>query len=295
MGAAVAEPRVIHTLPGRVRIHVPGWAGQGRRGVETELRRLQGVQATQVNPLTGNALIRFDPAATDEAAILAAVRTLALDAASAPDDEPAPPPAQLAAPPVLSERRGRSGRARIAVRGLDRDPHLARRVVEGLERQPGVVRARASQLTGRVLVEFDRHAIRVAQLTAEVAGLELAALPGEDRPAHPLDPERLSQSATRTVGSALGLGLLGARRLAGRAGPPVSAAGPVVAASVIGVLEAPAKLEIDLAYVERQSLGLDLRVLAATGLLLVGRDALADRLIAGVDVQRATPALSRSA
>jgi lipopolysaccharide/colanic/teichoic acid biosynthesis glycosyltransferase len=42
----------------------------------------------------------------------------------------------------------------------------------------------------------------------------------------------------------------------------------------------PAKLAIDLAYVERQALGLDLRILAATALLAVGLARLADRLLA---------------
>ncbi|MDP8922570.1 MAG: sugar transferase [Chloroflexota bacterium] len=57
----------------------------------------------------------------------------------------------------------------------------------------------------------------------------------------------------------------------------------------------PAKLEIDLAYVEHQSLGLDLRILAATALLLLGQDRLADRLVARVDVPMTAPALVRSA
>jgi lipopolysaccharide/colanic/teichoic acid biosynthesis glycosyltransferase len=42
----------------------------------------------------------------------------------------------------------------------------------------------------------------------------------------------------------------------------------------------PAKLEIDRAYVERASLGLDLRILAATALLAAGLGRLADRLLA---------------
>ena len=57
----------------------------------------------------------------------------------------------------------------------------------------------------------------------------------------------------------------------------------------------PAKLEIDLAYVERRSLGLDLRIIFATLLLLVGRDDLADRLVAGVDTGGPARALSLSA
>ena len=61
----------------------------------------------------------------------------------------------------------------------------------------------------------------------------------------------------------------------------------------------PAKLLIDLGYVERQSLGLDLRILAATGLLLIGQDRLADRLIETAvewaTVPASGPALSLSA
>jgi lipopolysaccharide/colanic/teichoic acid biosynthesis glycosyltransferase len=57
----------------------------------------------------------------------------------------------------------------------------------------------------------------------------------------------------------------------------------------------PAKLEIDLAYVERQSVDLDLRILAATALLLLGQDRLADRLVAGVSVRQRQATLSRSA
>ena len=41
-------------------------------------------------------------------------------------------------------------RARIPVRGLDRDPDLGKRVVASLEQHPGV-RATVNQLTGRVL------------------------------------------------------------------------------------------------------------------------------------------------
>ena len=57
----------------------------------------------------------------------------------------------------------------------------------------------------------------------------------------------------------------------------------------------PAKLEIDLAYVERWSLGLDLRILAATALLLLGRDGLADRVVATVEAAAPLPALALSA
>src|SRR5687768_16445261 len=113
MSAAVAEePRLIHGLPGRLRLHLPGWSGQGPRNIETQLRQLQGVRSAQANPLTRNVLIHYDMAAIDEHAILASVRTLGPDTTTERDDEPAPPPA-------VHERHGHTSRARIAVRGLD--------------------------------------------------------------------------------------------------------------------------------------------------------------------------------
>ncbi len=156
MSAAMVEaPRLVHTLPGRVRVHVPGWSGRGQRDLEARLRRTPGVRGAEANPLTGNILIRFDPATTDARALLAAVRPLAPELAGPPEDEPTPPPA-------LAERHGALTRARIAVRGLDRDPDLARRVVAHLERRPGVARATASALTGRVLVEFREAEVALA-------------------------------------------------------------------------------------------------------------------------------------
>lgn len=74
MSAAVfGEARLVHATPGRVRVRLPGWSGRGQRAVEARLRRIPGVFSARANPLTGNAVIRFDPIATDDGAILAAV------------------------------------------------------------------------------------------------------------------------------------------------------------------------------------------------------------------------------
>ena len=125
---------------------------------------------------------------------------------------------------------------RITVRGLDRDHQLGARVVRELEAIPGVEQALASPLTGRVLVDYREHLVDVEDLLAEVAGLELPRLAGEDRPVHPLDPEPLTVSAVRTVGGALGLTLVAVRRLVGAEGPPVSGGAAEVAAAV-GIVE----------------------------------------------------------
>ncbi|GAC1345795.1 MAG: hypothetical protein NVSMB27_08380 [Ktedonobacteraceae bacterium] len=228
MSVAVAEkPRVLHTVPGRLRVHLPAWTGQGKRSLETQLRQEQGVQSVQANTLTGNILIQFDPTVTNEQTILTMVGML--DRNGSGDDEPTPPPA-------IREKQGQTVRARIAVRGLDRDPQLAKRVVKHLELRPGV-HAKANPLTGRILVEFIEHEADLDDLIAEVAGLELPDLPGEDRPAFPLDPGPLLQGATRTIGATLGLGLLAARRLVGSQEALPGAGAAIQVASIIGILQ----------------------------------------------------------
>ena len=105
--------------------------------------------------------------------------------------------AAVATTGVLHEQTGRFGRARIAVRGIDRDPALARRVVASLERRPEVRRAVASATTGRVLVEFSERVTSIQDLVAEISKVELPDAPDEDRPAHPLDPAPIVQSGAR--------------------------------------------------------------------------------------------------
>jgi len=208
---------------------MPTWTGRGQRTIEARLRQAPGVRSVQANPHTFNVLIGFDPAVTDAPTILVVVRTLDLDPAPEGEDEAPLPLAR-------QERHGNISRARIAVRGLDRDPRVAGLVIERLERRPGV-RATANPLTGRVLVEWTPDAVALDDLRADVAGLELPDVPGDEPPTDPLDPGPLVQSATRAVGAALGLGLLAVHRGLGFAGPPVSGAGPAEVAGVIGILE----------------------------------------------------------
>jgi hypothetical protein len=147
-------------------------------------------------------LIQYDQTVTNEHTILEKVRSLDLDMEHEPEDKSEPPP-------VHREKQGRTVRARIAVRGMERGPHLAKRVIDRLLRHPGV-HASVNPLTGRVLVEFSEHEVKLEDLISDV---ELPDLPEEDRPAYPLDPGPLIQSASRTIGAILGLGLLAVRRL----------------------------------------------------------------------------------
>ena len=134
--------QVLHALPGRVRVHLPGWPGKGRRQVEKRLRAVRGVKRVEANPVTRNVLVCFDPRVADGDGLLGVLRESAREAAKLDREEEPHPPA------LREKQPGTLGRARVAVRGLDRDPHLGRHVVQRLESFPGV-RARANPLTGR--------------------------------------------------------------------------------------------------------------------------------------------------
>ncbi|GER91172.1 hypothetical protein KDW_53340 [Dictyobacter vulcani] len=228
-GMVTTEPHVLHAITGRIRVHIPGWLGRGKRYLETQLHRLQGIHRIRANPVTGNVLVFFDPTALSEQAILYAIQTLDLEQINSQPVEPNLPPA-------IREKQGSTVRARIPVRGLDRDPHLAKLVVEHLEKQPGVS-AHANPLTGRVLVEFSEHEATLDDLIAEIAGLELPELVGEDRPAYPLDISPLIQSATRMLGTALGLSFLATRRLIGQEETLPGAGTAAYAAGAIGLFQ----------------------------------------------------------
>src|SRR5579859_2641746 len=120
---ATQEPRLVHALPGRARIHLPGWSGQGQRALEKRLRELPLVRSVQANGLTGNVLVLFDPAAA-ERTIVAAVRQIATEVMAATEPASAPPlpfgrvadePSRVSVP---RERRDKMIRARIRVPGL---------------------------------------------------------------------------------------------------------------------------------------------------------------------------------
>jgi P-type Ca2+ transporter type 2C len=72
------SPRRIHILPGRLRAEIKGLHGNPRlaRRVEHVLGTLAGVRHVEANPLTGRALILYDPGLTDPHALLTEVAKL---------------------------------------------------------------------------------------------------------------------------------------------------------------------------------------------------------------------------
>jgi magnesium-transporting ATPase (P-type) len=197
-------PRIVHSSRGRLRIELPGAPRRELAAVEARVRHMRGVRLVRPSRLTGNVLVLFDPGAVSAADILAAFRAGFLDPGGAALGETGPHPP----PPGTC--------ARIPLPGLDRSPRLGRRVVRLLESKFGV-RAWTGRLTGHVLVEYDEGRTQLEDVLAEVARLSLPELPGEDRPAHPLDPEPLAVGITRTVGALASILALTVRRLvAGR-------------------------------------------------------------------------------
>src|SRR5579885_3634482 len=214
---ALDEPRVVHALPGRVRVHLERWSGQNQRGLEAELEAIPGIRSARANSHTRNVLLCFDPGfdpeATNEQHILQAIRSIDLQTLPTQEDPKRPP--------ALAHQVGQGrSRARIAVRGLDRDPMVRKRVAELLRQRPGVLRVTTSPLTGRVLIEFNHHEVKLDDLIEDVMHVELPPEPGEDRPDFPLDPKPLIQSAVRMTGASLGLAVLGARQLTQFTIPP---------------------------------------------------------------------------
>jgi hypothetical protein len=67
---------VLHAhVPGRVRIHIPGWGPVQRTTLERRLSMVPGVRSVRATPSTGNVLLIYDPAMTDPATLLRAAET----------------------------------------------------------------------------------------------------------------------------------------------------------------------------------------------------------------------------
>ena len=290
------ELRVVHEARGRLRVHLPRWSGAGADQLEREVLGSHGVTAVRASPATRNVLVCFDVDLTDRETVMERLRGLHVPRArtASRGTRTHERPRSTPLPHVLHERRGRRRRVRITIRGLDRDHQLGARVVRELEAIPGVEQALASPLTGRVLVDYSEHLVDVEDLVAKVAGLELPELPGEDRPAHPLDPAPLSESVVRAAGGALGLTLVTARRLAGAEGPPVDS-GPAEVAAAVGIVEGAPPVREQLhrllgrnrAEVTLSVLGIVALTLSGSSLGLVTSAAGALRVVTEVRARRA--------
>lgn len=64
-----------HSVPGRLRVHVPRVKGNviAAREIETSISRLQGVARVESRELTGSVVVHYDPRAVDTSALLAEI------------------------------------------------------------------------------------------------------------------------------------------------------------------------------------------------------------------------------
>jgi hypothetical protein len=138
--ACPEDHRILSVTTGRLRMRLPPGAATeaNRPRVESELSRRPGVQSAHVNPLTGNALVYFDPRRTTAHALVAAAGGLG----------PVPPAARVSTEVTRRALRAPSRRA--------------------------LVQAGMRGLLGHALVD----AVFYALVFAEPFGLPLAALGG---------------------------------------------------------------------------------------------------------------------
>ncbi len=221
------EPRLLHALPGRLRAHLPSGYVADRLSIERRVCQAPGVRSVAANPRTGNILIHFDPNRTDAPSLLSFLRNNSQTTAELEEEARPIPTAEEAADHLQH--------VYLPVRGLDRDPRVARRALARLRQLFGV-RAEPSLLTGRIAVDYDDRRVNFHELLARVAEVELPGLPGEDLPAHPLDRTPLLHAASRTVGATFGLGMLLLRRWLGWAQPARWTWSAAVAADALGLV-----------------------------------------------------------
>ena len=113
------SPRIVHRLPGRLRLRVPGLKqiGHAQREWAFVWRDLLGgtpeIESVEVNPTTGSVLIRYHPDQLTEAELFAFLRALNRLALRHWDRLAATPPAEL---PEMLQRLVCSIRAGIGHR-----------------------------------------------------------------------------------------------------------------------------------------------------------------------------------
>jgi hypothetical protein len=136
VGLEFACPQVLHTLPGRLRIHVPGWSKEGLSVLEKKLAQVPGVHSAQASRLTGNILIHFDPQTSDPATLVAGLyprESLTAAGKDRPinpnppdstvpktDRKPAAPGRQTTIPTRTNPRKNRSLNPRQVARVLEK-------------------------------------------------------------------------------------------------------------------------------------------------------------------------------
>jgi hypothetical protein len=85
-------------VPGRVRLHIPGWGAAQLETLERRLSMVPGVRKASATPETGNVLLLYDPAVTDPSRLLRAAESALTGRSPKPrsSERPRPTPAARA-------------------------------------------------------------------------------------------------------------------------------------------------------------------------------------------------------
>lgn len=137
--ATAVLARVIHSVPGRVRFHLPGWSGTDDSLLEDRIRGLAGVERVKASALTGNVLVHFDPSKTDVERVRLAASLGATEATGAGGPRPAGDVGE-----AMERRAAASDGPGGPMIAADRNPGILSRENPPPWRRPGAVASTAS-------------------------------------------------------------------------------------------------------------------------------------------------------
>lgn len=153
--------RVVHLLPGRVRLRFKALKGRPSTAAELQhhLGALKGISRVEVNPQTGSVLLHYDPLTLRSPAFLIAL-SQALGKVF---------PGQFA-----------PGRLRLVVEQLAGNARFARKVAEHLSPIPGIEAVEVDPSTGACLLVYDPHTVTTPRFMDAISGPLQELLPGLD-------------------------------------------------------------------------------------------------------------------
>jgi cation-transporting P-type ATPase I len=150
------HPVILHAaLPGRLRIHLPGWSPVEREVIERRLRMIPGVREATAAPETGNVLLLYDPALTDPRRLTLAAGRTVVPRTRRPKTNATPRP------------RGKARMASPTPAGPTRSSRLTRAVLLNF---PAVLGLLISLLTCSTPLGAARVGLEAVQLAMHIAG-----------------------------------------------------------------------------------------------------------------------------
>jgi hypothetical protein len=139
--------RVIHRLPGRIRIHLSDRSWLYEHDLEASLGKFHGISQVNANAQTGNVLVTYDPMHTCETVILASIASLERKFASS---------------------QTLHAQAYLDVAGAGDDPALTRQIEQRLSAL-AIVDSATQSSDGRVRVRYHHSHGSMLELVCEAA------------------------------------------------------------------------------------------------------------------------------